>query len=548
MRTRMQVFVTVAAIVTLVLLPGCGPKAEPTATTAPPAAPPPTETPAPPPARTQLIIAVAEEPDILDTQQASWTAQPHAWISQPLVSFDMELVNLVPDLAESWETSADGKVVTWKLPEGYKYSNGDALDAQALADTWKRYKEISVYAEDLGPITEMNVIDETTLEAVHSDPPAFMWAVLATDYGAPWDAAEAARIGDEQFGRKPVASGPFKLKEWVEGSHILLERNDNYQTNMPFVENEGPPRLEEVLIRFIPEALTRLSELEAGTVDAITDVPESEVARLQEDPKIQMFDAPTAGMSYLVFNTQRPPFDDVRVRGAVASAINREDLVKALAGTVDPQYAFLAPAQICYSEEMQQYAKELHPYDVEAAKALLTEAGWTDTDGDGIADKDGQPFTAELLVPTDDPKREKIGVVVQAQLQAIGLDVSIATYESAYIRDLCEEGEYDLALNRVSWSDPDILIYMVTDQGRNYPHYQNPEVEEKLLEARYIMDLEERTTLYAEVQKTLIDDVVYVSLFSRKDYLAVRSWVKDLVYHRLLYGSIFLNDVTIVEE
>lgn len=555
MRTRMQVFVTVAAIVTLVLLPGCGPKAEPTATptTAPPAAPPPTEPPpteppTPPPARTQFIIAMAEEPDVMDTQQASWTAQPHTWISQPLVSFDMQLENLVPDLAESWEISADGKVVTWKLPEGYKYSNGDALDAQALADAWGRYKEISVYAEDLAPIIETNVIDETTLEVVHDNPPAFMWFVLATDYGAPWDAAEAARVGDEQFGRKPVASGPFKLKEWVEGSHLLLERNDNYQTNMPFVENQGPPHLEEVLIRFIPEALTRLSELEAGTVDAITDVPVSEVARLQEDPEIQVLDAPTAGMSYLVFNNQRPPFDDVQVRGAVASAINREDLVTALAGTVDPQYAFLAPAQIGYSEEMQQYAKDLHPSDVEAAKALLEEAGWTDTDGDGIVEKDGQPFTAELLVPTDDPVREKIGVVVQAQLQAIGLDASIATYESAYIRDLCEEGEYDLALQRVSWNDPDILIYMVTDQGRNYPHYQNPEIEEKLVEARYIMDLEERTGTYAEVQKTLIDDVVYIPLFSRKDYLAVRSWVKDLVYHRLLAGTIFLNDVTIVEE
>ncbi len=555
MRTRMQIFLILSVVAALIVLPGCGPKATPTPTPkptptkaaapAPTPTPKPTDTPAPPPGRTQLIIAVAEEPDVLDTQQASWTALPHMLISQPLVSFDMEMKNLVPDLAESWEVSEDGKVITWKLPKGYKYSNGDPLDAQALADAWKRYKEISVYAEDLAPIIEMNVIDETTLEVVHDNPPAFMWAVLTSDYGAPWDAAEAARIGDEQFGRKPVASGPFKLKEWVEGSHILLERNDYYRTHLPFVKNQGPPLLEEVLIRFIPEGLTRLSELEAGTVDLITDVPVSEVARLKEDPNIRLLDSPTPGMTYLVFNSQRPPYDDVRVRGAIASAINRDDLVTALAGTVDPQYAFLAPAQICYSEEMQQYAKELHPYDVEAAKALLAEAGWTDTNGDGIVDKDGQPFTAELLVPTDDPIREKIGVVVQAQLQAIGLDVSIATYESAYIRDITEGGDYDLALQRVSWNDPDILIYMVTDQGRNYGHYQNPEVEEKLMEARYIMDLKERTAAYTEVQKTLIDDVVYIPLFSRKDYVALRTWVKDLVYHRLLFGTMFLHDVTI---
>ena len=504
---------------------------------------------APPPTRTQLIIALAEEPDILDAQQANWTMGVHVWISQPLVTFDMQLANLVPDWAESWEVSADGKVVTFHLPEGYKYWNDTPLDAQAQADAWWRYKNVSVYAEDLEPIVETNVIDETTLEVVHSDPPAFMWFVLATEYGAPWDAAEAEKIGDEQFGRTPVASGPFKLKEWAGGSHILLERNDNYRTHLPFIENQGPPLLDEVLLRFIPEGLTRVSELEAGTVDMLFDIPPSEVARLQEHPDIQVLESPNPGLTYLNFNNQNPPFDDVRVRGAIASAVNRADLVTTLDETVDPQYAFLAPAQICYTEEMQQYAKDLHSYDVEAAKALLAEAGWTDTDGDGIVDKDGEPFSVDLLVPTDDPLRGEIGVVVQAQLQAIGLDVSIATYESMYIRDLCVEDDFaDLALNQVGWNDPDILLYYFTDQGRNYPNYQNPEIEEKLMEARYIMDLEERTALYSEIQKTLIDDVAYVPLFSRKSYVAVRTYVKDIVFHRLLAGQLYLNDVTIQGE
>jgi len=529
MRNRIHDLAKVTAIMTMLLLAGCIGQEEEVG-------------------RTQLIIAMPFEIDILDTQQATWSDVPNFLVSQPLVCLSMDLGTIVPDAAESWEVSANGKVITWHLPKDYKYSNGDPLDAQALADAWWRYKEISPYAEDLGPIIEMNVIDDTTLEVVHDNPPAFMWAVLVTDYGAPWDAAEAARVGDEEFGRNTVGSGPFKLKEWVEGSHMLFERNNNYKTNLPFVENKGPPHLEEVRIRFIEEDLTRVSEIEAGTVDIITEVPSSEVARLQKNPDIEVLDNPTPGMSYLVFNNQRPPFDDVKVRGAFSEAIDREDLVTTLAGTVEPQYALLAPAQLCYSEEMQQYAKNLHPYNVDAAKALLAEAGWTDTDGDGIVDKDGNPFSVALLVPTDDPPLTKIGVVIQAQLQAIGLDVTIESYARMYIRDLMDEGDYDLGLGRVSWQDPDILIYRYTEQGANYANVQIPEVEEKLLEARYIMDMEERTAAYEEIQKILIDEVVGVMLFSRKGYMGVRTWVKDLVFHRLFYGQMFLNDVTIKKE
>jgi len=492
MKTRIQYFVIGVAIVTVLLLSGC--RTGQGAVTE----------------RTQLIIATPYEPDVMDTQQADWSYIPNQLICQPPVTFDMDL-NLAPDMVESWEVSPDGKVITFSLPEGYKYSNGDPLDAQALADAWWRYKEISPYAEDLAPIIEMNVIDDTTLEVVCDNPPAFMWAVLVSDYGSAWHAGEAARVGNEAFGRNPVGSGPMKLVDWVEGAHALLERNDNYRTNLPFVENKGPFYLDEVLVRFIPP-----------------------------------------GMSYLVFNNQRPPFDDVRLRGAIASAMKREDLRKILAGTVDVQYAMLGPGQLCYSEEMQQYAKNLYPYDVDAAKALLADAGWTDTDEDGIVDKDGQPLAVELLVPSDEPVHAKIGIVVQAQLQAIGLDVSISSYAMDYQGQLTDEGDYDLAIGRWAWPDPDILIYIVTDQGDNDPQYQNPVVEEKIMEGRYIMDLEARTAKYEEVQKILLDEVVYVPLFSRKNFYGVRTWVKDLVFHPKLNknggGTMFLNDVTIKVE
>jgi len=552
MKTRMRILLNIVIILTLVLLSGCGKGEEVVPTSAPPeaptSAPPEAPTSAPPEApttRKQLVLAAPYEPDGLDMQQVKWTLlSAHGIFTQPVITFDPKTGEIIGDWAESLEISEDGKLLTFHLREGAKFSNGDPANAQALADAWWRYKEISPYSADIEPIIDMNVIDDTTLEAVTDNPAAFMWAVMVTGYLSPWNVDVAKQIGDDQFHREPVTNGPFKLVEWVSGSHILFERNDYYQSNLPFLEN-ATPSIDEVLVRFIPEDLTRVSELEAGTVDFIEDVPFSEVASLEANPDIELIPYEAPGMNYLSFNHQLPPFDNVLVRRAIAMAINRDDLSTALSGIVEPQYAFLVPAQICYSEEMQQYAKEYYPFDVETAKALLAEAGWTDTDGDGIVDKDGQPFTAELKVPTDDPQIAPIGVVIQAQLRAIGIDISIATYEANYIRGLCEEGECELAITQWSWPDPDILIYHVTDQGGNYNQYQNPEVEQLLLDGRYVMDLDERTAHYAKAQKILIDEVVYVPLIVRIDLFAVRTWVKNLSIHPLVPSSLYLNDVII---
>lgn len=501
--------------------------------------------------RKQLIIAMPLEVDVLDTQQAFWSDVPNSLISQPLVTYDMNMENLVPDLAESWKIEDGGKKITFVLPEGYKYSNGDPLDAQALKESWERYKRISPFGSELekwGDIAA-NVLDDTTLELVCSKPPASTWADIVTDYGSPWDAAEAERIGDEEFAKNPVASGPFKLKEWVYGSHMLLERNDNYRTNLPWIDNEGPVYLDEVMIRFIPEDLTRLSELEAGSVDIITQIPTSEVDRIKNHPDIQVFEAPTPGYSFLAFNHERSPFNDVRVRRAIAQAINRDDLVTTLSNTVEPRYSILAPAQIAYDPAIDEYGKEFYPHDIEAAMALLEDAGWTDTDGDGVVDKDGQPFTAELMHPSDDPLHQKIGVVVQAQLQEIGIDVNLVSYESGFIDDAVGAGNYDLALTRWSWGDPDLYYtvdwYVRTGDGLSVDYN---DLLEQLSEARYVGDFDERTRVYADIQKILIQEVVWVNLFTRTNYIGIRNWVQNVIVHGPLYGKIYLEDVVIAQD
>jgi len=438
-------------------------------------------------------------------------------------------------------------VITWQLTEGIEYTNGNPVNAEALKAAWERYVQVSPYAADLEPIIEMNVIDEYTLEAIHSVAPAFMWAVLATEYGAPVDASVAAEIGDEAFSRDPIGSGPFFIKEWVDGSYMLLARNEKYKTNLPFVENKGAVRLEEVKIRFIPEDLTRASELEAGNVDIVLDLPVSELQRFLDNPDVEVIESKTPGYAYVIFNHSAGPFMDPKLREAVSLAINRDEILKTLDNTVDAQYSYLAPAQLSFSEEMQQYGKDKYAFSVEAAKAMLAEAGWTDSDGDGVVDKDGESLSVVLVNDADDVRRTKIGPVVQSQLQAIGLDVTIEMYAGGSFRDKLWEGEYDFALGLTSWPDPDILTYIVGLNGDNRAFYANADVDGYLDEARYIMDMDERTATYAKAQKILIDDMVFVPLYSARSYTGVRKEVKNLVFHSSYSGLLFLNDVVIEE-
>lgn len=525
-------------IIFMVILTSCSPASAPEAG------------PEPEPAvnlRPKLIIATANEPDILDIQQA-WNDYPESTglICQPLARFDETKSGLVPDLAESWEIVEDGKNIIWKLPEGAQYSNGDTLDAQALADAWWRYKTISPYAEDLAPIVETNVIDASTLEAIHDNPPAFMLAVLVTCYGAPYNAAAAEEIGDEAFSRNPIGSGPLQFKEWLEGSEIVFSRNENYQTNLPFVENKGPLHLEEVVVRFIPEDLTRASELEAGTVDVVVGLPSTSISDFQDNPDVVVLQGTYPGYRGLVMNMLRAPFDDVKVRAAIAMAVDRDAFVNVLEGTVAPQFSVITPAMVGYSPEMEQYAQDRYPFDPEGAKALLSEAGWADSDGDGIVEKDGMPFELTFLVPSDESSFVKVAPVIQEQLKAIGIKVNLEELTFNTIFDMQVAGEYDMSVGGYGWSDPDILVYVVTDQGWNRAHYQNEELLPLLEEARYIMDVSARTKKYEEVQQILIDDVVEIPLWTEITYVGVRTWVQDFIMDGNL--NIYLNDVTVIDD
>ncbi|MEM2020682.1 MAG: ABC transporter substrate-binding protein [Zestosphaera sp.] len=493
-----------------------------------------------------LIIAIPEEPMGLDVQQVTWSNEVHDMIFQPLVVLD-ENMNIVPDLALSWEVTGEGTVLMFHIPSNAKFSNGDPVTAEAVKRSIERYKDISPYAEDFADVAEMIAIDEYTLKIILKQPAPYLWSVLVTNYGAPVNAEVAERVGPDVFNREPVGSGPYAVKEWVRGSHVVLTRNNNYKTNLPFVVNKGPnPYVDEVIIRFIPEDLTRITELEAGRVDVVRGVPLEEVKRLRGNPNIQLYETLAPGIHYIMVNLQKTPLNDVRVRKAIMLALNRDEIAQILDNNVVPWHSFLSPSQICYNETVETVAKTTYAHNIEAAKELLREAGWVDTNGDGVVDKDGTPLTLTLLSPVDDPPLKKAAPLIQAQLAKVGIQVSIKEYTYDYIRELTNEWNFELALRRFSWADPDILIYLVHSVYGNYT-YSNPEVDALLELGRSVTDMIERSEVYSEAQEILLKDLPLIPLFVLKDYTAVNKNVKGLLVLPP-YGTIFINDVWIEQK
>jgi peptide/nickel transport system substrate-binding protein len=490
-----------------------------------------------------LIIAIPEEPEGLDIQQVTWSNEVHDLIYQPFAQLGPDM-NMVPDLAVSWEVLENGTVIIFHLPKDAKFSNGDPLTAEVIKKSIERYKTISPYAEDFADVERIEVLDNYTVKLILKRPAPYLWADFVTVYGAPVDVNVAEKIGDAEFNRNPVGSGPYKVVEWVRGSHVVLERNEYYKTNMPFVKNKGPnPYIDKVIIRFIPEDLTRIAELEAGRVHIVRGVPLSEVKRLKENPNIQLYETLSPGIHYIMVNVLKEPLNDVRVRKAIMLAINRDEIATVLEGNVVPWYSFLSPTNLCFNKTVEELAEKLYAYNLEKARELLKEAGWVDTDGDGIVDKNGVPLKLTLLSAVDDPALKQAAPLIQAQLAKIGIAIEIKEYTYDYVRSLTREWNFELALRRFSWADPDILIYLVHSEYGNYT-YSNPEVDRLLELGRGVVDMTERTKVYSKVQEILLEDLPLIPLFVLKEYTAVSKNVKGLIVLPP-YGTLIINDAWI---
>jgi peptide/nickel transport system substrate-binding protein len=489
-----------------------------------------------------LVIATVRDPDTLDTQRTTWVDIANNIAYEPLVSRD-ESGKIVPNLAESWEISPDGKVWTFHLRKGVKFHSGAPFNAEAVKKTYDRMmakETASPVAYMLGPLKQIDVVDEFTVKLTFSEAYAPFWAPLTNAYLAPYDPTVLEKEG-LKFGENPSAAGPYKFKERTRGSSLTYVKNPDYSTIMPYVKNQGVAKFDSITIRVIPDEQTRVLELEKGNIHIVTSLPPQEVKRLEGNKDLSIIRQPENGIWYLGFNNEKAPFTDKAVRAAISMAIDRRPMVEvAMEGLAQPVYGPLPSTIPGYSEAVDKLAQQTYPYDVNKAKQVLTDDGYK-PGADGMMAKGGKPLGATLWI-TNEPVQQRLAQMIQSQLKQIGFAVKIEVLEDAAIRAGTPEGKHEMILWTYGWTDPDILYYLFKTGQSTRLHFSTPDLDKLVEDGRKIVDESKRMAVYEQAQKYLIEQEPWVPLFVRQNAFGIRKDIKDARVHKIL-GGLILQDL-----
>jgi peptide/nickel transport system substrate-binding protein len=362
----------------------------------------------------------------------------------PLIQYD-EKLNPVPYLAERWELSDTS--VTFHIRDGVKWHDGQPVTAEDVKFTFdlaKLPETASLLGSAyLGMIKSATVVDPLTIRfgfvAPHSQPlDGFWWAPLPKHL---LKDVKPAELTQAPFNRQPVGSGPFKFVSWQSGQALTLEANPQFPASMG-----GPPRLQRVVFKVIPEATTRSSELAGRTSDVNYTVLPDEAQRMVKQQGVQVFHYPSREFTYLGWNTARPQFSDPRVRRALTMATDRTKIMQALL------YEFAKPggSVIPPISPMNPGLQPL-PYDPAGAKALLAQAGWTDTNRDGLVDKGAQPLRFTIITSAANKLFTDVATVLQQQLRAVGVDARIQPVEFQTMLRQHKARDYDAIITNWTW-------------------------------------------------------------------------------------------------
>lgn len=465
----------------------------------------------------ELVIQMTADITNLDPAYLSSvdTSRVGYLIFDHLVRYDKK-GNIVPRLAERWETSEDGLTWTFYLRQNAKWHDGTPVKASEIKYNYDRIKDPNTAAPraaDLAAIKSIDAPDDYTV-VFHLEEPfaAFIDKCLLVNPALIAQPAALEEYGKD-FSNKPVGSGPYKLVEWVPGEKVVLEANEDFYL--------GAPATKKVVFKIIPDVMTAMIELEEGQIDMLLNVPQSELSRFKEVDSIELLKAEDYNVSWLFLNVNKSPFDDIKVRKALAHSIDRDTIYETLISDIGVKADGTLPTiSWAYEKDTEDYN-----YDPELSKTLLKEAGWEDKDGDGFVEKNGKKLTVEINAYTREPENQVLEAV-QNYFKKAGIDAKLNIGEkAAFTEKMLKKTEYGTYTLRISQDNPEpvLFIELIFHSKGSFclNNYKNEKVDQLLEEARRITDMEKRKELYSEAQKLIKEDYPMIPLFSVYNQIGV---------------------------
>ncbi|WP_244929428.1 ABC transporter substrate-binding protein [Nocardioides sp. W7] len=421
---------------------------------------------------------------------------------------------VLPWLATSWEISPDGKVYTFRLKEGVKFTDGTPFDAAAVKANFDRIKTTTGSASQyLIYVDKTEVVDANTVEVALSRPfVPFLQQIAQSFVGI--QSPTALKRGDDENCQSPVGTGPFIVDSYTPGDQAVLVRNEDYNSAPPTAEHDGPAYVDQVVWRFIPDPTARFSAVKTGQADAadgLTAINEKQAAK-DDSLAVQSHDYP-GHPEGVMFKTNLAPFDDVRVRQAFKYGADVDAALESIFFGLYERPGVLSPT----TTDFDPSSVDAYTHDPDKANALLDEAGWTERTADGYRVKDGESLTVHWLINEGSQldTYRTFAEQIQATEKEIGIEV---VFESAPATDWTAytKPEYQATYMKYTLNSPDVLrLLWATDAFINTDglFVDDPDLQKAVSDAAIESDPAKRSELYATAQQRISDQAYGLTLF-----------------------------------
>jgi len=397
-----------------------------------------------------------------------------------------------PGLSDTWTISDDGLTYTFHLRSGVKFHNGKALTPDDVIASLERDRTMGTYKWSLENVQSIDRVDDSTVKIVLTSKVASFLARLGMNPNAIFPAEEIARVGSDEF-TQPIGTGPFKLKEWVRGDHLTLERNPDYWQMA--ADGKPLPFLDGIEIRQVAEDSTKVLQIQAGSLNGTEGLPWSQVSALQSDSRGQLMLLPQQQIYFMVLNLSRPPFDDLKVRQAMSLALDRQVFVdRATASKADAANSFMPKSGVCWN------ASAKLPYDLEQAKALMAQSKYPS----GF-------LGAKLQLTSGGQVGRDNAILAKDMWDKIGINLTIEEVEGSSLSNTWYKGEFG-TISGYQWTngmvDPEQLaMFFFVDPRMNTRYQPSQHAVDLTKAASQELDPQKRCQMYNELQDTYNQDV-----------------------------------------
>ena len=490
-----------------------------------------------------LVVMADREPDQLNPLTFSSTPGYHAvhLMFRALAMRDSTLSGYAPDLARSWRMESDSTLII-ELRNDVYWHDSTRVTADDVVFTIERQRDpltASPRRGDVLAVTSVTARDSFTVAAKMNRNSIYAINALLEVVPVPKHLLEGvapAELKNAPFSRSPVGNGFYRFTSWTPAQQLVMDVNAN--------KPDGRAAIDRIIMRFTPDMSAALTQMLSNQGDLLR-LPADQREQMANAANVEVYKAPRVRPAWLTWNTRRAPLDDVRVRRALLMAIDRDALVRGMFGEVGEAATSPIPAVL---REHTPSVRAI-PFDTAGAKRLLAEAGFRDTNNDGIVERNGQPLRIEVEYIASDQTRRDVLVAIQSMLRRVGVDIAPRAYESSTWVQHLREGTYAGSFWGWGWGpgvvgpNAEMIFHSksIPPAGPNFAALRNPRIDQLIDAVIIATDTTAARAQWAELEQLMIDEAVYAPIYMDPELFAVHArfrnvkfrgieWTEDVPY------------------